>query len=413
MPQQPPAPVSRKSLKERIDELQELVQQEQNIIMQTSNALNQCCSGNSAFVGSSEQVECNRLLLISCQKRQAYLTEIQRLRDTGKLEVNNGGPKGSLTISDIRLPLKKEFVTKIGSTQDTITYYFVLLIHNGPQLIFTQMLSTHDPMMRGSLDFPNLIKINGIDGNFNLDIEIFGMVMSKEQIGKDKKRKTPKKSKGGLPCKFPTFSCALKSVMLQSPGGPMAVRTTSFSLITSLNINMKSLDRTSFELNRLPYLSPLHGTIFMRLKCLMEASVEERGFLTMFEDVSGLGAWHRRWIALSNNKLSYWKYPDDESRKDPIGFIDLKRCITEKIGLIPRDICARPNTFELVTVRQPVRGEQDTLVTKTYNTMTTHKVMLSADTKEERIVWCNKINRALVNIRTWNSDALRPIKTNR
>lgn len=35
--------------------------------------------------------------------------------------------------------------------------------------------------------------------------------------------------------------------------------------------------------------------------------------------------------------------------------------------------------------------------------------MLSADTKEERIVWCNKINKALVNIRTWHSDALRPI----
>lgn len=54
-----------------------------------------------------------------------------------------------------------------------------------------------------------------------------------------------------------------------------------------------------------------------------------------------------------------------------MGLIDLKRVITEKIGLIPRDICARPNTFELVSVRPPRKGEQDTLVTKTYNTMTT------------------------------------------
>jgi hypothetical protein len=36
--------------------------------------------------------------------------------------------------------------------------------------------------------------------------------------------------------------------------------------------------------------------------------------------------------------------------------------------------------------------------------------MLSADTKEERINWCNKINRALANIRTWHSDAMRPIR---
>lgn len=36
---------------------------------------------------------------------------------------------------------------------------------------------------------------------------------------------------------------------------------------------------------------------------------------TMFEDVSGFGAWHRRWSALQGNKLCFWKYPDEETRK--------------------------------------------------------------------------------------------------
>lgn len=35
----------------------------------------------------------------------------------------------------------------------------------------------------------------------------------------------------------------------------------------------------------------------------------------MFEDVSGFGAWHRRWCVLSGNCISYWTYPDDEKRK--------------------------------------------------------------------------------------------------
>lgn len=52
-------------------ELQELVSQEQSVIMQTSNALNQCCSSNSYFQGSPEQVECNRLLLIACKYQHA------------------------------------------------------------------------------------------------------------------------------------------------------------------------------------------------------------------------------------------------------------------------------------------------------------------------------------------------------
>ncbi|XP_062607207.1 anillin-like isoform X2 [Saccostrea cucullata] len=397
MPTQLPPELERKSIQERIQELQELVSQEQSVIMQTSNALNQCCSSNSYFQGSPEQVECNRLLLIACQKRQAYLTEIQRLKESGCLDPPGSGPRGSLTISDIRLPLKKEFVTKIGTGSDNTVHYFLLLIRNHAQVIVTQMLSTHDPMMRGSLDFPNLIKIHGICGNFKLNLEIYSMSISREAI-KDKKRKTPKKAPKGHLAPAP------------SPGGPTAVRTTSFTLITTLPITMRALDKTCFTLERIPYLSPLHGTIYMRLKCLMEQNVEERGFLTMFEDVSGFGAWHRRWSALQGNKLCFWKYPDEENRKEPMGIIDLKRCITEKVGLIPRDICARPNTFELVTVRQPRRGEEDTLISKTYNTMTTIRHMVSADTKEERINWCNKINRALANIRTWHSDALRPVR---
>ncbi|KAK3085514.1 hypothetical protein FSP39_004457 [Pinctada imbricata] len=399
MPTQLPPELERKTIKERIQELHELVQQEQSVIVQTSNALNQCCTGNSYFHGSPEQVECNRVLLLACQKRQAYMTEIQRLKDTGHLDPPGSGPKGSLTISDIRLPLKKEFVTKIGTTNDNTVHYFLILIRNYAQVIVTQMLSTHDPMMRGSLDFPNLIKIHGIQGSFKLSMEIYSMSVSRENTGKEKKRKTPKKpSHKGHPTITP------------SPGGPNAVRTTNFTLITSLPITMKLLDKSCFTLERIPYLSPLHGTIYMRLKCLMEQNVEERGFLTMFEDVSGLGAWHRRWNVLAGNKLCFWKYPDDETKKEPMGYIDLKRCVTEKVGLIPRDICARPNTFEMVTVRQPRRGEPDTLVSKTYNTMTTVRHMLSADTKEERINWCNKINRALANIRTWHSDAMRPIK---
>lgn len=34
----------------------------------------------------------------------------------------------------------------------------------------------------------------------------------------------------------------------------------------------------------------------------------------MFEDVSGFGAWHRRWCVLSGYCIAYWTYPDDEKR---------------------------------------------------------------------------------------------------
>ena len=142
----------------------------------------------------------------------------------------------------------------------------------------------------------------------------------------------------------------------------------------------------------------------------MEVRISRHGFLTMFEDVSGFGAWHRRWFALEGHTISYWKYPDDEKYKEPMGVVDLKSCITENVDIIPRDICARPNSFELLTVRRQHRGEADNLVQKVYNTMTTRKNWLSADTKEERLSWCHTLNEALTNIRMWHPDALRPIK---
>ncbi len=36
--------------------------------------------------------------------------------------------------------------------------------------------------------------------------------------------------------------------------------------------------------------------------------------------------------------------------------------------------------------------------------------MLSADTKEDRLVWCDRLNEALANVRSWSPEALRPIK---
>ena len=32
----------------------------------------------------------------------------------------------------------------------------------------------------------------------------------------------------------------------------------------------------------------------------------------MFDDVSGFGAWHRRWFVLEGNTLYFWTYPENE-----------------------------------------------------------------------------------------------------
>lgn len=59
---------------------------------------------------------------------------------------------------------------------DTTVHYFICMIRNGAHVVLTQMMSTHDAMVRDSLDFPNLIKLKDIKQNFRFDLEIYGMV---------------------------------------------------------------------------------------------------------------------------------------------------------------------------------------------------------------------------------------------
>jgi len=59
---------------------------------------------------------------------------------------------------------------------DNDVFYFVVMIRHGAHVIFTQMVSTHEAMVCGSLDFPNLISLNDVTQNFVVDIEIYGMV---------------------------------------------------------------------------------------------------------------------------------------------------------------------------------------------------------------------------------------------
>jgi len=50
------------------------------------------------------------------------------------------------------------------------------MVRHGAHIIFTQMVSTHEAMVRGTLDFPNLISLNNVTQDFVVDVEIYGMV---------------------------------------------------------------------------------------------------------------------------------------------------------------------------------------------------------------------------------------------
>ncbi|KFM78451.1 Actin-binding protein anillin, partial [Stegodyphus mimosarum] len=238
-------------IQERIKVLQEEILRQQTVISQTSQALN-LCHATAEFSGSVEQVEGERLLLIATQKRQACLNEIQRLKMHGAQGENISDGTGTLTISDMQLPLKREFMAaKLEGKLNDAVHYFLCLIRHGAQVIVTQMVSTNDKVTDGALCFTNHIKLQGLPPDFSVVFEVYGLQTKKEVLPHEKKyhikrehskiRLTPKGKKADGKLLLPAIS---------SPGGPNAVRSPSFGVIGFTRFTLQNCNKRSFTLDK-------------------------------------------------------------------------------------------------------------------------------------------------------------------
>ncbi|XP_076641319.1 anillin isoform X3 [Halictus rubicundus] len=398
-------------VQEKVKKLLDDVCKQQTIIGQASQALNLCTS-TVEFNDSREQVEGERLLLVATHRRQAALNEVQRLKVEGTLKpVSPGSPEvqesGSLTISAITLPLKREYYR----SNDTCLH-FVCLMRHLEEIVATPVVvaESGDSCLR----FPSTLKLHDLSNDFKITVEIYSLQTQSEILPHEIKyhinngsgcsssnNNCNKKLINKTPKKFLKQESRLVMPSVQSPAGPSAVRSPAFQLSGYVIFSLKEVHRQQFTLNKVPSQSPLEGRLQMHVSCELSVSVEHRGFLTMFEDISGFGAWHRRWCLLKGSTISYWKYPDDERKKTPIGSLDLQNVSTNQVGLVSRDICARANTFLLETTRSAEPGDTESLIVIRNAHTTTIRHLLSADTKEDRLEWCSKINKTLSLLHAW------------
>lgn len=235
-----------------------------------------------------------------------------------------------------------------------------------------------------------------------ITLEIYGMVAQRDQLPHELKYHINMNKKGGV--KTPKKKGGENRLVMppvQSPAGPHVVRTPQLVQYGFAIFSLREIQRTSWTLTQVLGVSPLDGIVHMKVNCELSVSVEYKGFLTMFEDISGFGAWHRRWCYLNGSLLNYWKYPDDEKRKTPMGSIDLNACTSQKVTTAPRDICARLNTMLLECERPALDTDQESLIIVPKGRTTTVRHLLSADTKEEREEWCAYLNKALTLLRAW------------
>ncbi|KAM6958817.1 anillin [Aplochiton taeniatus] len=412
---------SHAGIKQRMKVLSAEVNLQQTVIHQASQALN-CCTDEEHGRGSQVEAEAERLLLIATERRVALNAELDRMKGEGpagprkapagpsKAQEDAGlsASKGSISLLELRLPLKADFVCSTANKPESANHYFFLMIRAGAEnTVATPLTSTRNALSGDALNFTTKFTMSDVSNDFEIDLEIYSLVQKREQVTEKKKKP---KSKAITPKRFLAITKSNQTPVMASPGGPNAVRTSNFALVGSHKLTLSSIGKSKFPLDKVPFLCPLEGHIHLKLQCEVGCRVEDRGFLTMFEDVSGFGAWHRRWCVLSGYCISYWTYPDDEKRKNPMGRINLANCTSRKVEPANREFCARPNTFELITVRPQRENDKETLVSQCQNTMCVTKNWLSADTKDERNLWMLKLNQILVDLRMWQPDSCyRPV----
>ncbi|XP_058233316.1 anillin isoform X2 [Hemibagrus wyckioides] len=432
-----PQNASHISIKQKMQVLTNEMNMQQTVIHQASQALN-CCTDEEHGKGSQVEAEAERLLLIATERRVALKAELDRLKAEGpaiqkksssKAPEDIGVPasKGSITLQELRLPLKADFVCSTANRPESGCHYFFVMIRAGAEnTVATPLASINNSLSGDALTFSTKFTLPDVSSDFEIDIEVYYLVLKRELFLD--KRKKPSKSKAITPKRFLAITKSNLQTPVASPGGPNAVRSSNFALVGSHKLTLAAIGKNKFPLEKMnyegcesrllsdmfqtkvPFLCPLEGHIYLRIQCEVDSHVQERGFLTMFEDVSGFGAWHRRWCVLSGYCISYWTYPDDEKRKNPIGRINLASCVSRKVEPANREFCARPNTFELITVRPQRDDDKETLVSQCKNTMCVTKNWLSADTKDERNLWMRKLNQILVDLRMWQPDSCyRPV----
>uniref|UniRef100_A0A3P8NP67 PH domain-containing protein n=1 Tax=Astatotilapia calliptera TaxID=8154 RepID=A0A3P8NP67_ASTCA len=415
-----PKPQPPVNIKEKITALNEEAGKLQTVINQTLQALN-CCTDEEHGRGSLEEAEAEKLLLVSCEKRSALLAEVARLKEersseSGEAAVEDSESisqqpcRGTVSITNIQLPLKVEYVCSSHNRAGRPSHYFFVLIRYGPcNIVATPLATAADAQNGDTISFPTSVTMKDIRSSFEIDVEVYSLSQTSAsnctmERASTKPRVTPRKLLNTL---------TRSSVSSTSAAPPLITRRSSnFCLVGSHKITLASLGHSKFPLDKMkldgkvrrllgdefqekvPFLSPLEGNIYLQLESKSHSDVQHQGFLTMFELISGYGVWHRCFFVLEECNLYYWNYPNDRETKEAEGSISLSSSQSQCVRPVKRELCARPFTFELVS--SVSQQEQD------LSQDAAAKCWFSADTKQERLDWMEKLNQALLDFHTWN-----------
>ncbi|KAK6758024.1 hypothetical protein RB195_015688 [Necator americanus] len=331
---------------------------------------------------SMQELSAQRTLLLARERLDLLRCEVSRI--SALAAVRNPPPpvskelRGTMTISNICIYLNRSFCQR--QYEQESSYALLILLKCGAEVEATGPVSllAHNQNRIRQLTFAENVQFSNLPVDFNVLLEVYAMKLpSVKNVEQSCASNIANKCKNLL---SPALAHRSNRASYQESGGSEFIRCGYIIL------NRDTVGMNKFYLDEAEY--PLEGTIevFARCTTLPPAiEVDNRGFLTMYQTVSGMGSWERYWAVLRRGMVYFWRYPDDESNeKRPVAFMDLSKCTNDLVVRCTPEQCPRENSFSI-----------DMLVCTTPSLMEKKRVLLSADSEELLHAWLQALNETL------------------
>ncbi|VDO21240.1 unnamed protein product [Haemonchus placei] len=200
--------------------------------------------------------------------------------------------RGTMTISNITVHLNRSFYT---------SYALLILLKCGAEVEATGPISllAHQPIRIRQLTFAEHVQFSNLPVDFNVVVEVYAM-------------KLPTVKQADQSC---ATNIANKCRNLLNPASYRSdPQASEFARCGYIILNRDTVGANKFYLDEAEY--PLEGIIEVYARCTTlppAIEVDNRGFLTMYQTVSGMASWERYWAVLRRGMVYFWRYPDDES----------------------------------------------------------------------------------------------------
>ncbi|XP_071443332.1 anillin-like [Hetaerina americana] len=288
---------------------------------QASKAL-QLCYSSTVFAGSAEQVECERLLLLSTMRKQALIDGIRCLKAQPS---SNSGINQCVEVSvkDIKLHLKDNFMEYLIASKQQDQFYFLCIMAFQDTVLCTEAVAAKSG--QPTINFPakNLKMESELLCDMCICLSVYMLQVKQNKVEKAKRKQQKKSIEVGqsnhVISKHDSYCLLLcgskeserNSKFLKNACEHMQTRVPGFILIgrgeihlpNDIDENFCILQQYEDCINEGRISQPLHETVQFEISCTFPSKsldiamnktfIQCQGFLTQFNMISGIAAWQR------------------------------------------------------------------------------------------------------------------------